>query len=131
MRKIVGRRRALSLVAAAFAVVVVPAVARGDGGVIELVPNTAVLLSKAASGGGGGNGGNTSSGSSATNIFAPASYVDYHELGGEPTTVDDRYPFTSGSFGGGTTYRDIVYVSNPLGGGFPGVQRVLQVLRLR
>src|SRR4051794_36416119 len=65
--------------------------ALGDG-VLELVPNTAVLLVNTGSGG-GGNGGNTSSASSATNIFSPASYVDYHERGGEPTTVVDRYPF--------------------------------------
>src|SRR5947208_4558273 len=119
MRKIVGRRSALPLVAAIVAAVFLPAVARGDGGAVELVPDTAVLLAKVSSGG-GGNGGNTSSASSATNIFAPASYVDYHELGGEPTTVVDRYPFAAGSFGGGKTYRDLVYVSNPLGVGFPG-----------
>src|SRR5205823_10614649 len=62
-------------------------------------------------------------GSSATNIFAPASYVDYHEIGGEPTTVVDRYPFTPGQLGNTTAsnqYRDLVYVSNPLGVGFPG-----------
>src|SRR5205823_2765171 len=62
-------------------------------------------------------------GSSATNIFAPASYVDYHEIGGEPTTVVDRYPFTPGKFGNTTSsnqYRDLVYVSNPLGLAFPG-----------
>src|SRR5439155_11232372 len=91
--------------------------------VLELVPNTAVLLAKVSNTGGGGNGGNTSSASSATNIFAPASYVDYHEIGGEPTTVVDRYPFTPGQFGNRTTsnqYRDLVYVSNPLGVGFPG-----------
>ncbi|MBW8742681.1 MAG: hypothetical protein JF623_08655, partial [Acidobacteria bacterium] len=119
MRKIVGRRSALPLVAAIVAAVFLPAVARGDGGAVELVPDTAVLLAKVSSGG-GGNGGNTSSASSATNIFAPASYVDYHEIGGEPTTVVDRYPFAAGSFGGGPTYRDLVYVSNPLGVGFPG-----------
>src|SRR3954451_3495412 len=30
---------------------------------------------------------------------APASYVDYHETGGEPTTVVDRYPFAPGQLG--------------------------------
>src|SRR5437763_2586584 len=122
MRKIVGRRSALPLVAAIVAAVFLPAVARGDGGAVELVPDTAVLLAKVSSGG-GGNGVNTSSASSATNIFAPASYVDYHEIGGEPTTVVDRYPFTPGQLGNTTAsnqYRDLVYVSNPLGVGFPG-----------
>jgi hypothetical protein len=93
----------------------------------QLVPNTAVLLANTS---GGGNGGNTSSASNATNIFAPASYVDYHSLGGEPTTVVDRYPFAPGQTVGSVTCpptsltpcapRDIVYVSNPLGVGFPG-----------
>src|SRR5437868_2194683 len=63
-----------------------------------LVPGTAVLLTAATtSSGGGGNGGNTSSASNATNIFSPASYVDYHEVGGEPTTVVDRYLFGQGA----------------------------------
>jgi hypothetical protein len=78
-------------------------VATADSPAFELVDGTAVLLSKAVDTGGGGSGGNGSSASSATNIFAPASYVDYHELGGEPTTVVDRYPFATGSFGGGPT----------------------------
>src|SRR5437868_2800454 len=84
---------------------------------ITVVPGTAVLLSKIGSGG-GGNGGNTSSASSATNIFSPGSYVDYHEIGGEPTTVVDRYPFVPGPYGFGVTsktYKDLVYVSNPIG----------------
>ena len=100
-----------------------PLVATADGDAFELLPGTAVLLTKAVNTGGGGNGGNTSSASSATNIFAPASYVDYHEIGGEPTTVVDRYPFVPGPYGFGATsqqYRDLVYVSNPLGVGFPG-----------
>src|SRR5438477_12562651 len=67
---------------------------------ITVVPGTAVLLSKT---GGGGNGGNTSSASSKTNIFSPASYVDYHEIGGEPTTVVDRYPFVPGPYAFGVT----------------------------
>src|SRR3954453_3903797 len=102
--------------------VLVP-VATADSPVFEVVDGTAVLLSKTVNTGGGGNGGTTSSASSATNIFAPASYVDYHELGGEPTTVVDRYPFVPGQLGNNTTsnqYRDLVYVSNPLGVGFPG-----------
>ena len=114
-------RLTAALAALAVLFVLVP-VAAADGDVLELVPNTAVLLAK-VSGGGGGSGGNTSSASNATNIFAPASYVDYHELGGEPTTVVDRYPFAPGQFGnttGANQYRDLVYVSNPLGVGFPG-----------
>lgn len=127
-----------ALAALAVLFVLVPVAAGDSSDVLELVPGTAVLLAKVSSGG-GGNGGNTSSASSATNIFAPASYVDYHQIGGEPTTVVDRYPFTS-SFqcqaANGVTdtlsacqneaacpaassscYHDIVYVSNPLGVG--------------
>ena len=104
------------------------------GGVIQLVPGTAVLLSNTTGSGGGGNGGNTSSASSSTNIFSPASYVDYHEAGGEPTTAVDRYPFGPGTtpsctglgmtvcqqqaacpIGQTTCYHDLVYVSNPIG----------------
>jgi hypothetical protein len=113
--KYAGAMAAFAALAVLF--VLVP-VAVGDGDVLELVPNTAVLLAKVASGGGGGNGGNTSSTSNATNIFAPASYVDYHQIGGEPTTVVDRYPFAPGEFGNTSAsnqFRDLVYVSNPLG----------------
>src|SRR5437763_305208 len=114
---------------------------QADSPVLELVPNTAVLLAKVSSTGGGGNGGNTSSTSNATNIFAPASYVDYHQIGGEPTTVVDRYPFnslfacqaapgvtdslsgcnsdlshcTAAQLAANSCYLDLVYVSNPLG----------------
>jgi hypothetical protein len=118
-RTTLARTVAFACATAALLALCLPAASRADGDGIQLVPNTAVLLSNTG-GGGGGNGGNSSSASSATNIFAPASYVDYHELGGEPTTVVDRYPFAAGSFGGGPTYRDLVYVSNPLGVGFPG-----------
>src|SRR5437868_332763 len=103
-----------------------------------LVPGTAVLLSNTTSSGGGGNGGNTSSASNSTNIFSPASYVDYHEVGGEPTTIVDRNALSS-SFtcqaaasglpdlvtacqseaacptGVTSCYHDLVYVSNPIG----------------
>lgn len=106
------------LAALAVVLVLVPVAAGDTGDLLELVPNTAVLLAKVSGSGGGGNGGNTSSTSNATNIFAPASYVDYHQIGGEPTTVVDRYPFTPGQFGNTTStdqYRDVVYVSNPLG----------------
>ena len=85
-----------------------------------LISGTAVLLSATSS---SGNGGNTSSTSSMTNIFSPASYVDYKRAGGEPTVVVDRYPFTPGQFGnntGANQFRDIVYISNPLGVGYPG-----------
>ena len=72
----VVRSRRLLLLSAVLALLALtlPLVATADGDALELVPNTAVLLAKVA--GGGGNGGNTSSASSATNIFAPASYVD-------------------------------------------------------
>ena len=108
----------LAIAAACF--VFVPG-ALADDPLTELVPDTAVLLNQ--SGGGGGNGGNTSSTSSKTNIFAPSAYVDYKRLGGEPTVVVDRYPFTPGQFGNMTTtnqFRDIGYYSAPLGVGFPG-----------
>ncbi len=129
-------RVAAALAALAVLFVLVPVAAGDSGDVLELVPNTAVLLAKVSSSGGGGNGGNTSSASNATNIFAPASYVDYHQIGGEPTTVVDRYPFTGFSCqvapgvadtesacnsaaacpaGQTSCYHDIVYVSNPLG----------------
>src|SRR4051812_48340361 len=94
-----------------------PMIASGaTGDAFELVPDTAVLLNQ--SGSGGGNGGNTSSTTSRTNIFAPSAYVDYKRLGGEPTLVVDRYPFTPGQLGNeGTTdqYRDLGYYSAPLG----------------
>jgi hypothetical protein len=84
------------------------------------------LNATATSSGGGGNGGNASSASSATNTFSPPSFVNYNSLGGEPTTVVDRYPITSGTYHNqmctpsNPCYPDIVYVSNPLGVGFPG-----------
>ena len=42
-----------------------------------------------------GNGGNTTAASSRTNIFSPATSVDYKRSGGEPTVTVDRYPFTA------------------------------------
>src|SRR3954451_127444 len=114
--------RATGLVASLlFSLAFVATAAGGDAGVTELVPNTAILLNQ--SGGGGGNGGETRSTTSRTHIFAPSADRDYKRLGGEPTTVVDRYPFTPGQFGNTTTqnqYRDLVYVSNPLGVAFPG-----------
>lgn len=86
-----------------------------------LLSGTAVLLSSSTTT--SGNGGNTSSTSSMTNIFSPATYVDYKRPGGEPTVVVDRYPFAPGTFGNTTSnnqYRDIAYISNPLGLGYPG-----------
>jgi hypothetical protein len=111
------RRRFLMLssLIAVLTLVLAP-IAFTDNVITELVPGTAVLLSQ--SGGGSGNGGNTSSTTSRTNIFAPSAYVDYKRLGGEPTVVIDRYPFTPGQFGNmGTTnqYRDLGYYSAPLG----------------
>src|SRR5205814_1806111 len=128
----------LLALAAGIAVFVPVGFADSDSG-LQLVPDTAVLLANTGSGG-GGNGGNTSSASSATNIFSPASFVDYHEIGGEPTTVVDRYAFGPGKMpscallgtpttGTNTTctqqaacptatptcYHDLVYVSNPIG----------------
>ena len=110
---------ALSLVAALS--MLPPLAAAADTPIVELVPDTAVLLNQTS--GGGGNGGNTSSTSTMSNIFAPPAYVDYKRLGGEPTTVVDRYPFKPGTFGNITAtdqYRDLVYVSTPEGVAFPG-----------
>ena len=59
----------------------------------ELFPGTAVLLNQSSGTGGGGNGGNVKVASSATNIFAPAVFVEYRTFGGEPTVTVDRYPF--------------------------------------
>src|SRR5438132_881029 len=128
IRRAPGRLLALSVV---FVGVALPLTVSADG-VIQLVPGTAVLLSNTTGSGSGGNGGNTSSASSSTNIFSPASYVDYHEVGGEPTTAVDRYPFGPGTepsctgagatvcqqqaacpIGQTTCYHDLVYVSNP------------------
>src|SRR5436305_14456988 len=67
-----------------------------------------------------GNGGNSSSASSGTNTFSPAAFVNYNSFGGEPTTVVDRYPITTGTYNGrncsgsSPCYPDLVYVSNPL-----------------
>ncbi|HEX8100748.1 MAG TPA: sialidase family protein, partial [Actinomycetota bacterium] len=92
---------------------------------IRLVPGTAVLLS-AASGGTGGQ--STSSTTSRTNIFAPAAYVDYKRIGGEPFVAVDRYPFPgsrtdpAAQCAPATTtpcYRDLTYASAPNGFVFP------------
>jgi hypothetical protein len=109
------------LAALAGCLVFAPSAPAGDGGITELVPNTAVLLNQ--SGGGGGNGGNTSSTTSSTNIFSPSSYVDYKRLGGEPTVVVDRYPFPGTNVapaaqctGPATTCaKDLNYYTAPLG----------------
>jgi hypothetical protein len=50
-------------------------------------------------------------GSGGAIAFSAPGYVDYHGIGGEPTTAVDRYPFAGGG------YRDITYVCNPLGVG--------------
>src|SRR5437016_209836 len=100
-------RRVASFACALFLAALVPTLAGADT-IIQLVPNTAVLLSQSSSGG-GGNGGNTSSTTSSTNIFSPSVFVDYKRFGGEPTVTVDRYS-------GGN---DITYVSGPNGFVFP------------
>ena len=93
-----------------------PAMAGGD--IIELLPDTAILLDQST---GSGNGGNATSTSSSTSIFSPAAFVDYKRIGGEPTVALDRYTFAPGTFGcpitsaGPCAARDIVYVSAPQG----------------
>jgi hypothetical protein len=111
----------------ALTVFTIPASAGEEGEVVELVEGTAVLLdiqSNAGSSGGGGSGGNAKTASSATNIFAPAVFVDYKRFGGEPTVTVDRYPFMPGSVGAnlfcptpatGCPPRDIMYQSAPQG----------------
>jgi hypothetical protein len=99
----------------------IPASAGEEKEIIELVEGTAVLLDQST---GTGSGGNAKTVSSATNIFAPATYVDYKRFGGEPTVTVDRYPFATGSVGAmkfcpmpptGCPTRDIVYQSAPQG----------------
>ena len=124
-----GKRRALAprlfmLLSLALTLTLVFApVGISGGDQVELVPGTAVLLTQ-SSDGGGGNGGNAKVASSATNIFAPATFVDYKRFGGEPTVTVDRYPFLAGSVGaqrfcpaGQTSCppKDIVYQSAPQG----------------
>jgi hypothetical protein len=105
-----------------------PASAGEEGEVVELVEGTAVLLdiqANAGSSGGGGSGGNEKTVSSATNIFAPAVFVDYKRFGGEPTITVDRYPFAPGTPVGNPQCpatatapcppKDIMYQSAPQG----------------
>src|SRR5207245_7026586 len=80
-----------------------PSIAGGD--IIDLIPDTGILLDQSS---GSGSGGNATSTSSSTNIFSPAAFVDYKRFGGEPTVVVDRYPFNG-------TFKDLVYVSAPQG----------------
>ena len=90
-----------------------PSIAGGD--IIDLIPDTGILLDQSS---GGGSGGNTTSTSSSTNIFSPAAFVDYKRFGGEPTAVVDRYPFTSAAQctpKPTPCFRDTVYVSAPQG----------------
>src|SRR3989454_4594891 len=89
-----------------------PSIAGGD--IIELIPDTAILLDQSS---GSGSGGNATSTSSSTNIFSPAAFVDYKRFGGEPTVVVDRYPLTSGGNCTPTApcFKDTVYVSAPQG----------------
>src|SRR3982751_1679235 len=76
---------------------------------LNVVPGTAVLLSKSGSG-------PLSSTSSNTNIFSPASYVDYKRFGGEPTVTVDRYPFPGSNtsqaatcLGSTPCFKDVIY----------------------
>src|SRR5947208_5022502 len=90
-----------------------PSIAGGD--IIELIPDTGILLDQSS---GSGSGGNATSTSSSTNIFSPAAFVDYKRFGGEPTAVVDRYPFTSAAQctpKPTPCFRDTVYVSAPQG----------------
>src|SRR5919109_2027569 len=93
--------------------------------IIELVPGTAILADQST---GTGSGGNSKTVSSSTNIFAPATFVDYKRFAGERTVAVDRHPFPAGSVGaqrfcpvGQTSCppRDIVYQSAPQGVAFP------------
>lgn len=70
------------------------------------------VVSASASAAGGLRGSAVhSSGGGGSPTFSTPSYVDYHGLGGEPTTVVDRYPFPGGG------YQDRTYVCDPLGVG--------------
>jgi hypothetical protein len=96
------------------AALIAPAAASGEDPVTELVPGTGVLLSQSSGSGGGG----TTSSTSKTNIFSPATYVDFKRFGAEPTVTVDRYPFVPGPFGFGATttkFRDLTYLSAPQG----------------
>src|SRR5437870_4742622 len=88
--------------------------AQSQTDIIELIPNTAILLDQSSGSGSGGNATSTSS----TNIFSPAAFVDYKRFGGEPTVVVDRYPFTTAAKcapNPAPCFRDTVYVSAPQG----------------
>src|SRR2546429_7596551 len=89
--------------------------AQSQTDIIELLPDTAILLDQSS---GGGSGGNATSTSSSTNIFSPAAFVDYKRIGGEPTVVVDRYPFTTPAPRAphpAPCFRGTVYVSSPQG----------------
>src|SRR6266480_3980480 len=86
-----------------------PSIAGGD--IIDLIPDTGILLDQSS---GSGSGGNATSTSSSTNIFSPAAFVDYKRFGGEPTAVVDRYPFACPP-SATRCFKDTVYVSAPQG----------------
>lgn len=122
------RKRTLFGLAAFLAALTLSLSAAAAEDPVELVPGTAVLLNITADGsatGGGGNGGNAKVASSATNIFAPAVFVDYKRFGGEPTVTVDRYPFAPGTPVGNPQCpatatepcppKDIIYQSAPQG----------------
>jgi hypothetical protein len=128
MRTSIRKRTLLGLAAlAAICAFTLPAAAGEEGEVVELVEGTAVLLDihTNTGTGGGGNGGNAKVASSATNIFAPAVFVDYKRFGGEPTVTVDRYPFLPGTPVGNPQCpptasapcppKDIMYQSAPQG----------------
>ncbi len=118
MRRLAEPRRLFLLVGISSLVALAPLDVYAD---TILLPGTAVLLSQTS----GGNGGNTSSTSSSTNIVSPSAYADYKRFGGEPTTVVDRYPLTTGTVRGTTCttskpcYPDYEFVSSPNGFVFP------------
>jgi hypothetical protein len=103
-------RRKSSFLLAALVALTLPVAAAADDPATELIAGTGVLLSQSSSSGSG----SLSSTTSKTNIFTPATYVDYKRLGNEPTVTVDRYPF------GSNPPRDLTYASAPQGVGEPG-----------
>src|SRR5438552_15049325 len=66
--------------------------AQSQTDIIELLPDTAILLDQSSGSGSGGNATSTSS----TDIFSPAAFVDSKRLGGDPPVGVDRYPCAPG-----------------------------------
>lgn len=87
---------------------------------IQLLPGTAVLLSQSSTT--SGNGGNSSSTSTMTNIFSPATFVDYKRIGTEPVVAVDRWPYTTAADCApkpAPCYKDTVYIDGTEGFGYP------------